>query len=287
MLVDYYNGLSRGQEKQNPYDSRRFKNQIDPTPREAPRDVGRVRPVRDDVNPILMRNPERADPPANPAAHNYRSEVMQQDFLQAAEIIAEKKKQEIAVKYEGLRQNYNELLTSFDQSEELRKVYKQLVVDQRSEIGKIRAQLAEQQQKNATLEMNANTQGLLRQGNPTFSGRAQSQSPTRVDAQFQQNLNSGAGRPPNQLYGQMLSGSYGLGPQASGARQDYGEQRRSIDGRAGGSQSLLGVGANLALPGQRPPLQPPSVNNLQQPRPNEVRYGNPGYKPQQYGNREN
>ena len=44
--------------------------------------------------------------------------------MEAAEIIAEKKKQEIAVKYEGLRQNYNELLTSFDQSEELRKVYK-------------------------------------------------------------------------------------------------------------------------------------------------------------------
>ena len=63
--------------------------------------------------------------------------------MEAAEIIAEKKKQEIAAKYEGLRYNYNELLTSFDQSEELRKVYKQLVVDQRSEIGKIRAQLAE------------------------------------------------------------------------------------------------------------------------------------------------
>ena len=99
--------------------------------------------------------------------------------MQAAEIIAEKKKQEIAHKYEGLRANYNELLTSFDQSEELRKVYKQLVVDQRGEIGKIRAQLAEQQQKNATLEINANTQSILRQGNPGFLGRAQSTSPIR------------------------------------------------------------------------------------------------------------
>ena len=108
-----------------------------------------------------------------------------------------------------------------------------------------------------------------------------------MDAQFQQNLGNGAGRPPNQLYGQMLGGSYAQGPQGHGPRQDYSESRRSVDGRAGGSQSLLGVGANLALPGQRPPMPPPSMNNLQQPRPNEVRYGNAGYRPQQYGNREN
>lgn len=69
---------------------------------------------------------------------------MQSDFLQAAEIIAEKKKQEVTQKYEGLRKNYNELLTSFDQSEELRKIYKQLVVDQRNEINKIKGQLGEQ-----------------------------------------------------------------------------------------------------------------------------------------------
>ena len=31
---------------------------------------------------------------------------------------------EVNEKYEGLRQNYSQLLTSFDQSEELRKVYK-------------------------------------------------------------------------------------------------------------------------------------------------------------------
>ena len=191
---------------------------------------------------------------------------MQQDFMQAAEIIADKKKQEMTVKYEGLRGNYNELLTSFDQSEELRKVYKQLVVDQRSEIGKIRAELAEQQQKNSTLDPNANTQSQLRQDNPGFSGRAQSQSPIRQDAQFLQQVSSGAGnggRPPNQLYSQMLSGSYGLGDEPGGSRPDYRDVRRSIDGRAGGSQSLLGVGANLALSGQRHPLAPPSGNNYQ------------------------
>ena len=71
---------------------------------------------------------------------------MQQDFLQAAELIADKKKEEMTFKYEGLRKNYNELLSSFDQSEELRKIYKQLVVDQRSEINKIKTQLSEQQQ---------------------------------------------------------------------------------------------------------------------------------------------
>ena len=44
-------------------------------------------------------------------------------------MIADQKKKEISQKYEGLRKNYNELLTSFDQSEELRKIYKQLVID--------------------------------------------------------------------------------------------------------------------------------------------------------------
>jgi len=36
---------------------------------------------------------------------------------------------EIAAKYETLKGNYAQLLSSFDQSEELRKVYKQLIVD--------------------------------------------------------------------------------------------------------------------------------------------------------------
>ena len=56
-------------------------------------------------------------------------------------MIADQKKKAINQKYEGLRKNYNELLTSFDQSEELRKVYKQLVIDQRDEINRMKQQL--------------------------------------------------------------------------------------------------------------------------------------------------
>ena len=66
---------------------------------------------------------------------------MQQDFMQAADMLADQKKQELLQKYEGLRKNYNKLITSFDQSEELRKIYKQLVVDQRNEINNIKYQL--------------------------------------------------------------------------------------------------------------------------------------------------
>ena len=57
-------------------------------------------------------------------------------------MIADQKKKEISQKYEGLRKNYNELLTSFDQSEELRKIYKQLVIDQRDEINRMKQRLA-------------------------------------------------------------------------------------------------------------------------------------------------
>lgn len=46
-------------------------------------------------------------------------------------------------KYHKLRGNYAELLTSFDQSEELRKVYKTLVVDQKNEIMQLKGQLEE------------------------------------------------------------------------------------------------------------------------------------------------
>ncbi len=42
--------------------------------------------------------------------------------------------EQVGQKYDNLRTNYSQLLNSFDQSEELRKVYKQLVVDQRMEI---------------------------------------------------------------------------------------------------------------------------------------------------------
>ena len=41
-------------------------------------------------------------------------------------------------KYKYLKGNYSQLLASYDQSEELRKVYKQLVNDQASEIQKLR-----------------------------------------------------------------------------------------------------------------------------------------------------
>ena len=47
-------------------------------------------------------------------------------------------------KYKYLKGNYSQLLASYDQSEELRKVYKQLVNDQASEIQKLRDQVNQQ-----------------------------------------------------------------------------------------------------------------------------------------------
>ena len=47
-------------------------------------------------------------------------------------------------KYKNLKGNYSQLLASYDQSEELRKVYKQLVNDQASEIQKLRDQVNQQ-----------------------------------------------------------------------------------------------------------------------------------------------
>ena len=47
-------------------------------------------------------------------------------------------------KYRYLKGNYSQLLASYDQSEELRKVYKQLVNDQASEIQKLRDQVNQQ-----------------------------------------------------------------------------------------------------------------------------------------------
>ena len=50
---------------------------------------------------------------------------------------------DISAKYESLKGHYAQLLSSFDQSEELRKVYKQLIVDQKLEINRLGAQGAE------------------------------------------------------------------------------------------------------------------------------------------------
>ena len=60
-----------------------------------------------------MANKQPSNFTLNPAS-NYRNNPLQRDFLEAADMIAEQKKQEVTQKYEGLRQNYNELLTSFD-----------------------------------------------------------------------------------------------------------------------------------------------------------------------------
>ena len=43
--------------------------------------------------------------------------------------LAKKQLNEVNKKYDELRGNYSQLIGSFDQSEELRKVYKKLVVD--------------------------------------------------------------------------------------------------------------------------------------------------------------
>ena len=58
--------------------------------------------------------------------------------MQAADVLAEHKKLEVTQKYESLKKNYEDLLLSFDKSEELRKIYKHIVFDQRNEITSIK-----------------------------------------------------------------------------------------------------------------------------------------------------
>ena len=58
--------------------------------------------------------------------------------------LAKKQLNEVNKKYDELRGNYSQLIGSFDQSEELRKVYKKLVVDQRNEITNLREKLEQQ-----------------------------------------------------------------------------------------------------------------------------------------------
>ena len=59
---------------------------------------------------------------------------MRENFMRAANNVAESKRMEVEKKYAGLKEQYEKLLKSYDQSEELRKVYKQIIVDQRNEI---------------------------------------------------------------------------------------------------------------------------------------------------------
>ena len=59
----------------------------------------------------------------------------------AADRLAEQKRMDLEHKYGGLKKSYEQLLKSFDQSEELRKIYKQIVVDQRNEIKNMKGRI--------------------------------------------------------------------------------------------------------------------------------------------------
>ena len=63
---------------------------------------------------------------------------MEDQFMQAADVLAEQKKHEVTQKYENLKKSYEDLLLSYDKSEELRKIYKHIVLDQRNEITSIK-----------------------------------------------------------------------------------------------------------------------------------------------------
>ena len=176
--------------------------------------------------------------------------MMQQEFIHAAEMIADQKKKAINQKYEGLRKNYNELLTSFDQSEELRKVYKQLVIDQRDEINRMKQQLNGQDE-----------QGY------------RSLSPVAKDYREANSIRYD--RPINSQ--QRLYNQYPLKGQTLEPR----ERRSGDGGRAGGSSSLLGVGINLTTPNQRA-MAPSSGNNYRSNQPlNDSRF-NGAYKDNRY-----
>ena len=56
--------------------------------------------------------------------------------------------------YENLRNDYNSLLTQFDQSQELRKIYQKLIKDQNTELEDMKGQLAMKQQNEGRLLKN-------------------------------------------------------------------------------------------------------------------------------------
>ena len=56
--------------------------------------------------------------------------------------------------YENLRNDYNSLLTQFDQSQELRKIYQKLIKDQNTELEDMKGQLAMKQQNDGRLLKN-------------------------------------------------------------------------------------------------------------------------------------
>ena len=64
--------------------------------------------------------------------------MIKDDFIEAATLVTAEKRDHMTAKYEGLRHNYNDLVDSFDQSNELRDIYKKLLVDQREEINKMK-----------------------------------------------------------------------------------------------------------------------------------------------------
>ena len=50
--------------------------------------------------------------------------MIKDDFIEAATLVTAEKRDHMTAKYEGLRHNYNDLVDSFDQSNELRDIYK-------------------------------------------------------------------------------------------------------------------------------------------------------------------
>ena len=78
-------------------------------------------------------------------------------------------------KYQGLKGHYKQLLSSFDQSEDLRKVYKKLVLDQRAEIQKMQDQIEDlMMDKNKSI-FNSNVDSNADDAAAPISNRQQNQ----------------------------------------------------------------------------------------------------------------
>ena len=164
-----------------------------------------------------------------------------------------------------MKKSYEQLLHSFDQSEELRKIYKQIVLDQRKELESIKGGGPPGHMRGASHEGTGSATTLHTPYDASFksqygrervgdgpAGMWKAPSPTLQALRRERISLAAEQKAPNQIYEDMVHRGHGLGKttalpgvtESSFARSRRGNNvRRSMDAARG--SSLAGVGASL------------------------------------------